>query len=305
MDDHIYKVKELTKKKILSVIPPNLDMYGEIYNVKLYSCDKDGKNWLYSDVEGFCCLLINEQSKLIYLTIFDPFSYEKLFQYELYNNFQKYLENLAPDFRSFEIDSGFLGIRFETEEDALGFESLIRRLSGFKDELFGGKKNKKTDNEKQNNEKIKIYCDALKEKFACGDKYDEKYSEDGTTIYKHNNLKSLLNVSCDIETKQFTFGKISEELKEIFLTLGIKRKDLERDSEFAYTIVKKVIVCLGNKTELKNSVVDQIEHVFPPPEEREKLRKQEEAAEAKMNSIKNKRKQTKRKRVSKRRNESY
>ena len=108
-------------------------------------------------------------------------------------------------------------------------------------------------------------------------------------------VKYLLNVSCNLETKQFTFGKISEELKEIFLSLGIKKKDLERDSEFAYTIVKKVLVCLGNKTELKNSVVDQIEHNFPPPEEREKLRKQEEAAEAKLNSVKIKRRQTKRK----------
>lgn len=187
-----------------------------------------------------------------------------------------------------------MGIRFETEEDALQFETVIKRLSGFKDELFG-KKSKKEESTKQNNEKIKLYCDLLKEKFGSGDKYDEKYSEDGTTILKHNNLKSLLNVSCNLETKQFTFGKISEELKEIFLSLGIKKKDLERDSEFAYTIVKKVLVCLGNKSELKNSVVDQIEHKFPPPEEREKLRKQEEAAEAKLNSIKNKRKQTKRK----------
>ena len=254
MDDHAYKIKDLTKKKILSIIPDKLDLYGEIYNAKLYSCDKEGKNWLYSDVEGFCCLLINEQIRTIYLTIFDPFSYEKLFQYEIYNNFHKYFENLAPDFRSFEIDSGFLGIKFETEEEATGFESVIKRLSGFKDDLFG-KPTKKNDNTKLNEEKIKNYCNILKEKFCSGDKYDEKYSEDGTIIYKHNNLKSLLNVSCNLETKQFTFGKISEELKEIFLSLGIKKKDLERDSEFAYTIVKKVLVCLGNKTELKNSLI--------------------------------------------------
>ena len=188
MDDHILKVKDLTKKKILSIIPPNLELYGEIYNVKLYSCDKDGRNWLYSDVEGFCCLLINEQSKFIYLAIFDPFSYEKLFQYELYNNFQKYFENLAPDFRSFEIESGFMGIKFETEDDALGFETVIKRLTGFKDELFG-KTGKKEDNTQLNNEKIKLYCDLLKEKFAKSDKYDEKYSEDGTIIYKHNNYR--------------------------------------------------------------------------------------------------------------------
>ena len=280
MHEHAFKAKDLTKKKILSVIPSNLEMYGEIYNAKLYSCDKEGKNWLYSDVEGFCCLLINEQSKIIYLSIFDPFTYEKLFQYELYNNFHQYFENLAPTFRSFEIDSGFMGILFESEEEASGFESVIKRLSGFKDDLFG-KTTKKVENEKQNNEKLKVYYDALKEKFGKK-KYDENYTEDGIIIYKHNNLKSLLNVSCNIDTRQFTFGKISNELKDIFLSLGIKRKDLESDYEFAYTVIKKVLVCLGNKTELKNSVVDQIEHNFPPPEEREKLRKAEEAAEAKM-----------------------
>lgn len=75
-EEHAIKSKDLTKKKILSIIPPNLELYGDLYNVKLYSCDKEGHNWLYSDVEGFCCLLINESSKLIYLAIFDPFSYE-------------------------------------------------------------------------------------------------------------------------------------------------------------------------------------------------------------------------------------
>ena len=222
-EDHINKVKDLTKKKILSILPPNLDMYGEIFNAKLYSCDKEGKNWLYSDVEGFCCLLLSETFKTIYLAIYDPFSYEKLFQYELYKNFLKYFEKLAPDFLSFEIDSGFIGIRFETEEEATQFDSVIRRLLQLKDDIFG-KQTKKQDNTKQNSEKIKLYCEKLKETFGSGDKYDEKYSEDGTTILKHNNLKSLLNVSCNIETKQFKFGKISEELKEIFLSLGIKKK---------------------------------------------------------------------------------
>ena len=300
MSDRLDKVKELTKKKILAIIPSNLELYGELYMVKLYSCDREGKNWLFSDVEGFCCLLINDTSKLIYLCIFDPFTYEKLFQYELYNNFQKYLEILAPDFLSFEIDSGFMGIRFETEEETEAFESVIRRLSGFKDDLFGKKTNRDYNN-KLNNEKLNAYYKILKNNFMNenNNKYDELYSEDGTTILKHNNLKNLLNVSCNIETKQFTFGQISEELKDIFISLGIKKKDLESDSELAYTIVKKVLICLGAKTELQNSVVEQIEHNFPPPEEREKLRKQEEEAEAKMYSGKLKRKQTKRKGASK------
>ena len=100
------------------------------------------------------------------------------------------------------------------------------------------------------------------------------------------------------DLKQFKFGKISEELKEMFLSFGIKKRDLERDADFAFTLFKKVIVGLGNENRLKNSALDSIEHNFPPPEEREKIRKQEEAAEAKMNSAKTKRTQQRRKETS-------
>ena len=102
----------------------------------------------------------------------------------------------------------------------------------------------------------------------------------------------MANISYDKDAKQFKFGKISEELKEMFLSFGIKKKELERDADFAFTLFKKVIVGLGNENKLKNSALDSIEHVFPPPEEREKIRKQEEMQEAKMNSIKIKRRQT-------------
>ena len=288
----IDKARDLAKKKILAILPPNLEMYGEIYNVKLYSCDKEGKNWLYSDVEGFCCIIIDYQVKSIYINIFDPTSFEKSFQFELYNSFLKYFEELAPDFRSFVIDSGFMGIRFENEEDATTFESVIKRLTGLKGDLFS-KPRKKDDNAKQNEERARQYCTKLKEIFGAEDKYDENYAEDGTTILKHNNFKILANISYDKETKQFKFGKISEELKEMFLSFGIKKKELERDTDFAFTLFKKVIVGLGNENKLKNSALDSIEHVFPPPEEREIIRKQEEIQEAKMNSLKTKRRQTK------------
>ena len=75
----------------------------------------------------------------------------------------------------------------------------------------------------------------------------------------------------------------------MFLSFGIKKKDLENDADYAFTIFKNVIVGLGNENALKRSVLSSIEHNFPPPEEREKIRRQEEAAEAKMYNNKNKR----------------
>ena len=79
--EQVDSVKDLSKKKILAILDSNLELQGDIYNVKLFSCDKEGKNWLYSDVEGFLTFIIKYQVKTKYLTIFDSTSFEKLFQY--------------------------------------------------------------------------------------------------------------------------------------------------------------------------------------------------------------------------------
>lgn len=295
-EEVIDKGKELSKKKILSILPANQELQGDIYNVKLYSCDKEGRNWLYSDVEGYLGFIIDYQNKTKYLIIYDNQSFEKLFQYELYNEFLKTYEELAPEFRCFEIDSGFMGFQFDIKEDAVNFDLIIKRLSGLTNELFSKPRTK--EDGKAKSDLANVYCKKLREKFGVEEKYDEKYAEDGTTILKHNNFKILSNIEYNKDLKQFKFGKISEELKEMFLSFGIKKKDLERDADFAFTLFKKVIVGLGNENKLKNSALDSIEHNFPPPEEREKIRKQEEAAEAKMNSAKTKRTQQKRKETS-------
>ena len=94
MEEEQYNIgKELSKKKVLSILPPNQELQGDIYNVKLFSCDRDGRNWLYSDVEGYLCFIVDYQLKTKYLIIFDMTSFEKLFQYELYNNFLNFMKN--------------------------------------------------------------------------------------------------------------------------------------------------------------------------------------------------------------------
>ena len=143
--EQVDSVKDLSKKKILAILDSNLELQGDIYNVKLFSCDKEGKNWLYSDVEGFLTFIINYQVKTKYLTIFDSTSFEKLFKYELYNGFLNYYQELAPEFRSFEIDSGFMGFQFETKEDAVNFDLIIKKISGLSNDLFAKPRVKKED----------------------------------------------------------------------------------------------------------------------------------------------------------------
>ena len=281
----------MEKIKILAILENNQELQGDIYTVKIYSSDREGEDWLYSGLEGLLALIIDNSVKTKYICLYDPTSYQKCFQYEMYKNFEKYFEVLAPDFRSFEIESGFIGLQFENQDDAVNFERAMKRISTMKNELFN--KAQVKEDHKLQREIAQNYAKILKENFSeKGNKYDETYAEDGTQICKHRNFKILNNISYDKEKKVFKFGKISDELKEMFYSFGIKRKDLETDMDFAFTLFKKVIVGLGTENKLKNSALDSIQHNFLPPSEREKLLRQEEIAEAKQINRQNIRKKT-------------
>lgn len=267
------------KIKILSVLPNNKELQGDIYIVKLYSSNMKGIDWLYSGIEGYLGLIVDYEVKTKYISIFDQTTYEKIFQYELYKGFERYFEDLAPDFRSFEIESGFIGLKFEKEEEAINFEYLLKKINSMKN-IF----NKPVVKEDQKLKKTIIdnYIKILKDNFCYNDsKYDDKYAEDGTEIFNHKNFSILNNISYDKEKKKFKFGKISEDLKKMFLTYGIKRKDLEKDLDFAFTLFKQVILGLESKKRL-NSFLEKKEHSFLPPSEREKIKRQEEEAELKL-----------------------
>ena len=269
----------IEKEKILAILPDNQELQGDIFNAKLYSSDKEGEDWLFSGLEGNLCLIVDYQIKTKYLIMYHPINYEKIFQYELYISFEKYFEELAPDFRSFEIESGFIGLQFDNQDNAKKFDQTLMKMQQMKN-IFNKVLTK--DNAKKQNELYQTYCKKLKEKFSDDESiYDENYAEDGTQILKHRNFKVLNNISYDKEQQKFKFGKISDELKQMFLSFGIKKKELERDVDFAFTLFKKVIVGLGSENQLKNSTLDSIEHFFPPPEEREIQRRNNELEEAK------------------------
>ena len=236
MDDEEKGKINIEKIKILATLQNGQELSGDIYTAKIYSSDREGEDWLYSGLEGLLTVIIDNTAKTKYICLYEPTTYQKMFQYEMYKNFEKYFEELAPDFRSFEIESGFIGIQFEKEEDAVNFESMIKRLAGLRNDLFT-KSNKKEENAKQNQERAKLFCSKLKEKFKSEDKYDENYAEDGTTIFNHNNFKILSNISYDMNAKQFKFGKISEELKEMFISFGIKKKKFIKRCRFCLHII--------------------------------------------------------------------
>ena len=274
----------MEKKKILAILPNNQELQGGFYSAKIYSSDREGKNWLYSGLEGILVLIIDNTVKTKYICMYDPTDFQKCFQYEMYINFEKYLQQLAPDFLCFEIESGFIGLRFESSDDAANFERVVKRIATMQKELF--KKAQAKEDHKLQKDIVQNYVKILKENFIeNAKKYDEKYAEDGIEISKHRNFKILNNISYDKNKKKFRFGKIPDELKQMFLSFGIKKKDLENDMDFAFTLFKKVIVGLGTENKLKNPALEAIQHNFLPLSETEKLRmKEEEDVRKKMNN---------------------
>ena len=266
--------RSIERKKILSLLPVTRDIEGPLYSSKLYSSDEDGEDWLFSGIEGYTCIIVDYLMRTKYIAIFHRTNYAKIFQYELYNGFENYFEELAPDFRSFEIDSGFIGLQFDKPESAKKFSELIKGLKNKKnifEKKMGG------EDPAENTKKFNEYCSILKGKFSHGGdkKYDEQYAEDGMLIMNHKNFKVLNNISYSKKEKKFKFGKISKELRDLFLSFGIKKKLLEKDVDFAFDLFKRFIIGLGNNIKLKNRAVSRINHSFLRPEEREKVRQKE------------------------------
>ena len=259
---------EIQKRKIDSVIPPECELIA-VATGKLFSSDMEGKIWLYSDLEGLICFLINYKIKATYLIIYDSYSFEKLFQVELYKNFNQYYYILASDFRCFEIENGFFGIQFEIPKEAEVFDLVIKKFSGnVLEQLFSADTMpKKLGDENTLKEKAQQFCDILKEKWSkhSAKRYDASYTEQGLEIIKARNFEILNNINYNSSTKRFEIGEISEELKQLFIDLGIRKKDL-KDVHFAFWLFKRLILGIGNEKRTSTKQLENIPDHFPPPE---------------------------------------
>lgn len=233
----------LEKRKILAILGQNLDLVGTA-TAKLYTCSKDGENWLQSNLEGILCLIIDYTKCTRYFVMFDSFSFEKLFQFELYCSFNKFYEQLREDFYSFEVNNGFVGFKFFEVKEAEMFNLVVNK---FDDNLIKtlcdvNKNNKMTHKiKKEMAVKTDSYCKILKEKFASEDKkYDKSYQEDGLEIIKPRHFEMMNNITFDRERKEFVIGVIPEDLKKLFRQCGLKKKDL-KDTKFALSLFKHFI----------------------------------------------------------------
>ena len=282
MNEEKIKNENIKKNKLLTCLSSNKKIEEIIFNVKLYTSDIEGKNWLYSDLEGTLIFVLDLKNKTRFLSLFDSYSFENLFSYELYNEFENFYMNLSPVFSCFEINGGFIGFEFENEIDC---NKMLNTICKFTDDFTENWfKNNNLDFEILENNKINAEnCNLLlKDNFPGNNKFDEKYLDDGMQIIKARNLEILSAINFNKEKKEFEINNISNELKELFDSIGVKKNDLIKDTNLAFQIFKTIMIGMaGNKINKGNEEL-MIQHKFPPPEERERIRKKEEEAELKM-----------------------
>ena len=286
MNEEKSKLEKIKKYKLLTCLSHVQKIEEIFFNVKLYTSDTEGQNWLYSDLEGTLVFVLDMKKKTRFLSLFDTYSFENLFSYELYSEFENFYMNLSPVFSCFEINGGFVGFEFENEIDCNKMlNSICKFTDDFTEEWF--KLNNNIDNNfeiiESNQIKPENFYKLLKENFPGNNKFDEKYLDDGMQIIKARNLEILSGINFNQEKKEFEINNISNELKELFESIGVKKNDF-KDTNLAFQIFKTIMIGMAGNNNKINKTNEEliIQHKFPPPEERERIRKKEEEAELKM-----------------------
>jgi len=243
MVENVDTFSEFEKRRILSVLGENKDLM-EIAAAKIFTSSKEGSSWLYSDLEGFLCYLIDHQEKVQLIVLYDFNTYEKLFQFELYCDFQKYYFPLSADFHCFETNNGFVGLKFQNQQEAKTFNYRILKVDSM-NQLFKKSLNRRRDKYKKGKENVLL----LKENFLKNesnyediDDLDNKIFEDGMEINKPSYYQLLNSISYDKDKRVFRIDDLSPDLKILFKLSGLKKSDFKYEFQ-ALNILKHLALC--------------------------------------------------------------
>jgi hypothetical protein len=247
---------ELEKRRVLALLGEGRDLM-EMVSAKIYTTTKDGSTWLYSDLEGFLCYVIDYVEKSQYFILYDFNTFEKLLQFELYNDFSKYYHELSPIFNCFETVSGFMGLKFFAENEAKIFANRVLKfdckavyllfkktnVNRRKDKLRRGRENVLQVKDKFISENT-VESDIISEDFQL--------NEQGIEILKPSYFEIFNNFTYDKEKKVFKVNKINSEMKNIFKLVGIKKSHFKNET-LGLNIFKFFVLCYGQLQIIKQT----------------------------------------------------
>jgi len=275
-DEHSYTVIEKAKIKARK---NNSRRQVCMYNATLFVSDRNAK-WRPMRLNGPITLEIDYEMKTRFICFYDMETLELIMQYELYLNFENNLFMCEPNFLSFEVDGGFIGIHFLFDNEALSFKVFVSKYTqifvvkliekksyDFSEEyknsvlnvtrdkivfeiyanfLKGGFKELSVSTEHEAKKLMRASNDEnskseLAEYFEQKNNMENLFKVFGEIVFKKiKNLNFLLNINYDIKLKKFNIDNISPEMRTALKKNGIKRHQLI-DTEFALNIIKNFI----------------------------------------------------------------
>lgn len=228
----------ITKRRIIAYLG-HKDLM-KISKAKIFTTDCYAEHWLDSGLEGYLCFVTDSDTKTRYFIMYSYNNYEKLFEMELYNNFNSYYTVLTDYFHCFEFCNGFIGFRFFSADSAKVFKVTVNK---FDDKLLHLLMSSKVKKGKSDGV-VKKNLEIAKSKFYVSKmKYDSSYIEDEIFISKPRYFELLGNITYDNEKKIFIINE--KETKELLKRAGISKNKM-KDTSFALDIFKKMIESLDN-----------------------------------------------------------
>ena len=231
---------ETERRRLLAIIGLENELQA-LTCAQIYTAGKDADFWLYSDIEGFLCYIFHMEDKTRYLCLYDTETYELLFKFELYKDFEKYYYNITENFHCFEVNNGFIGLRFYDVSEANFFSVIIKK---FNDDISQAILSINTIKNKVSSKKINELQQIFKKKvnndIFCKQELREHKVEETIEIVNPKHFELLNNIIFDREKQKFVIGQISNDLKKIFNKIGVKKSDFN-DKELALKIVKNFI----------------------------------------------------------------
>ena len=172
-------IKNLHNRRLVAFLGFDRELV-RMATAKIFTSNKFAEHWLDSGLEGYLCFVTDKEYKSRFLVMYSLFSYTKLFELEVYNNFKSYYQELDETFHCFEYNEGFIGFQFLSAEDAKMFKIIIDK---FDDKLLSmlmdGNPKKKL-----NKDIITRNIKVIKEKFSSKTVYDENYIDNDLYIIK-------------------------------------------------------------------------------------------------------------------------
>ena len=247
-----------------SVLIGNYHLIEMVY-AKVYTTNKSGKAWLYSDICGNLCLLVDYNRLSARLMMLDIHNYQIVFEAELYKKFESYYTKGDDNFQYFEVNNGFIGFYIKDKAQATTFYDTIKTLS--EDKIQRIIKNKKNPSLSEIKSHADIILIMIKQKIM--EEYFFKNSELAEKEVKLNGRqinRSLNLIEWDKNAKIFKMKGNSQEMTQLIRSVQSVKKveNFKVQIENIRNYAKQLSMSIINSQKVNEKKVPQQPVVIPP-----------------------------------------